>query len=896
MEKPVTKKKRGISPIWILPVVALAIGIWLLYKGIAERPIDVVVHFHSAEGLTAGKTKVMYKGIPVGYLKDITVDKGLDSVSAILAMSPKTKDGLVEDVKFWIVRPSITAGRISGLETVLSGSYIAVQPGVSKIPCREFHGLDEPPPVPDTAPGLHIRLKTDALNSIQKGSYIYYRDIQVGSVQDYQMNGTKDITINAYIEPQYRNLVKPGSRFWNASGITLSGGLSGIKFHMESLSTLISGGISFYTPELLTDEPPAENGHVFKLYEDYEAAEFGLKVRLKMETGEDMVEGMTKVIYRGIEVGRIKKIILNRDDKKYKVTAELLLDPMAKPILKTGTRFWVIRPKVGAGGIKNLGALVSGSYITFVPGKGDPCYQFIVQGSHSKEILKNGTFYRLETKDLSSLEPGAPIFFKHIQVGEVASYKLNRDNSVDMVFIIYDRYVRLMNKRCVFWNYSGLDLKVTPAELTLRTDALRAIVAGGIAFDYPHELYGRKLKSAKPGTRFKLYKNFQEAVKHAPGLKPEGIFVKLETSDPVSVSEGSPVYYKDVRVGEITAISLDPKRDRIVITAFVQKNYQSFVRNSSRFYLASGLKVRGSIRTGLDVQAPPLAGIMMGSVAFMNPEQAPDGRAGKKKAFRLYKSLKEARDADYVPINIHFPSGGLVDVNAKIRHDGVEIGYVRDVSFEKGMKSRVVRGLVKKSAVSLFTTGAKVWVVRPQFSLSGIRNLETTVTGPYITVQSGPGIRCTDLQGLPSPPAVTRLKSGLNIVAEADTLGSLKKFCPVYYRRVKVGQITGYELAPDARKVWIHINIEEPYAPLIRANTRFWNASGIRVDAGLFSGIDVKTETVESIIAGGIAFATPEGQDMGPTVPEGYHFVLHEKADDDWLEWNPAIVIGKTDS
>ncbi len=646
MEKPVTRKKKGISPIWILPAVALMIGIWLLYKGLVEKPIEVVVHFHSAEGITAGKTKVMYKGIPIGYVKALEVDKGLDSVSIILAMSPRAKEGLVKDVKFWIVRPQVTAGRISGLETLLAGSYIAVQKGVSKIPCREFSGLDEPPPVPETAPGLHIKLKTDALNSIQRGSYIYYRDIHVGSVQDYTMDGNKGIIISAYIEPQYKELVKAGSRFWNASGITLSGGLSGIKFHMESLSTLINGGISFYTPEALINEPPAKNGQLFKLYKNYETAEYGIKVSLMMETGEDMVEGLTKVIYRGLEIGRIKKITLNKNNKKYKVTAELLLDPRARQILKKGTRFLVIRPKVGLGGIKNLGALVTGPYITFVPGKGEACNEFVVRGSHSKEILKNGTFYRLVATDLSSIEPGAPILFKQIRVGEVASYRLNRDNSVDLVFIIYDAYTKLINRHCVFWNYSGLDLKITPAEVHLRTGSLGSILGGGVAFDYPHRFYGRKLETAKPGHRFKLFRDFQDAVKHVPDLKPAGVFVKMETDEPVSVSEGSPVYYKKVRVGEVTGIRLDEKRDKVAVTAFIKKRYKGLLHNSTRFYLESGIDVKGSIRSGLDVHTPPLAGIMMGAIGFINPEKR-EKQVSRHKGhiFRLYNSL----DDEYCP-------------------------------------------------------------------------------------------------------------------------------------------------------------------------------------------------------------------------------------------------------
>jgi len=439
-----------------------------------------------------------------------------------------------------------------------------------------------------------------------------------------------------------------------------------------------------------------------------------------------------------------------------------------------------------------------------------------------------------------------------------------------------------------------MNLKVTPSEVNLKTDSIRAILGGGIAFDYPHRLYGKRFKPAKPGRRFKLYKNFQDAVKHSPEMKPEGMFVKLETPDPVSISEGSPVYYKEVKVGEVTGVALDEKLDRIIVTAFVQKRYLNLLHGSTRFYFAGGIKVKGSIRSGIEINTPPLAGIMMGSIAFINPEEnQKKNRIKRGQVFRLYSSLKEAAAADYMTVNMHFPPGSRVEINTRVRHGGIEIGHVKDVTFENAMNSILVKTLIRKSASSLITSGAKVWIVEPEFSIRGISNLETAVTGPYITIQEGPGTPCTDITGLASPPAVTMLKTGLNIIAEAATLGSLKKGCPVYYRRVQVGRVTGYELAPDARTVWVHLNIDDSFAPLIRSNTRFWNASGIRVDAGLFSGIDVKTETIEAILAGGIAFATPEGEDMGTRVYPGHHFVLHEKADDDWLEWNPTISLKK---
>ncbi len=887
MEKPVVKKKKGISPIWILPFVALCIGGGLLYRGITERSIPIIVHFHSAEGVTAGKTKVMYKGLPVGVVKKITVDKGLDTVSMHIAISPEARSRLVKDLKFWIVRPEIKAGKISGLNTLLSGSYIAVQPGTSHEPCREFMGLDEAPPIPDTAPGLHIKLRTDALHSMQKGSPVYYRNIQVGSVQDYRLDDGNGIMISVYIEPAFASMVKPGTRFWNASGLTLAGGLSGIKFHMESLSTLISGGISFVTPDAFIHQVPVTNGHVFKLYRDYEEAEYGINVTLKLEAGEGMIEGVTKVIFRGIEVGRIKKISLNTDDPKYKVIAHLFMDPMAESILREGTKFWVIRPKLSMGEIKNLDTLVTGPYITFMPGSGKPCREFTVQGSYSKPVLKGGKFYCLKADDLKSIAPGTPVIFRHIQVGEVTRYKLNRDNSVDLIFLIYDDYIYLINRKCVFWNYSGFSFKLTPASFSLKADSLQSIISGGITFDYPHKYYGKKMKPVKPGHRFVLYDSFSTAVEHAPELKPKGLLIRLETSDSIYLSSGSPVYYKRVQVGDVTGVVLDSKRDKIFVDVFIKDRYRHLVKTTTRFFNMGGMSIKGSIKKGMVIKAPPVASVVMGGISFITPQ--PGKAVRDRYVFRLFADKQEALEKDYVSLTIHLPSADEVDVNTAIKYQGLKIGYVRDVVFENDMKSVKAQCVVKPEAASLFRQGTKVWLVRPEISISGIRNVSTIVTGPYITIEPGAGPPCREFWSLSSPPPVHRMGKGLSVVAESKTLGSVKRGSPVYYRRIKVGSVIGYKLAPDSRTVWIYLNIDDHYAPIVRTNSRFWNVSGVRVDVGLFTGVDINTESLESIVAGGIAFATPEGDQMGRPVEAGHHFKLYEEADDEWLDWAPAI-------
>ena len=887
MAKPIVKKRKGISPIWILPLVALCIGGWLLYRGITERSIDIVVHFHSADGVTAGKTKVMYKGLPVGIVKKVTVDRGLDTVSMLIAISPEAKQGLVKDLKFWIVRPEIKVGKISGLNTLLSGSYIAVQPGTSHEPCYEFMGLDEAPPVPETAPGLHVKLRSDALRSIQKGSPVYYRNIQVGSVQDYSLDDGKGIIIEAYIEPAFSRMVKPGTRFWNASGITLSGGLSGIKFHMESLSTLISGGISFGTPENFKEQQPVSNGHVFKLYKGFDEAEYGIDVILRLESGEGMVEGITKVIFRGIEVGRIKKISLNNKNTKYRVTAHLYLDPMSESVLKKGTRFWIIRPKLSVGEVQNLDTLVTGPYITFMPGNGEPCREFSVQGSASKPVFKSGTWYRLAADDLRSIAPGTPVLFKHIQVGEVARYKLNPDNSVDLIFMIYEDYKHLLNSKCVFWNYSGLRMNLTPTAFSLDADSLQSIISGGIVFDYPRKYYGKKMKPVDPGHRFKLYDSYAKAVEHSQGLKPKGLLLSLETKDPIYLSIGSPVYYKRVHVGEITGIVLDSKKDKILINVFIEEKYCHLVRTTTRFFNLGGMSIKGSIKKGMVLKTPPVASVLIGGISFVNPE--PGKNVRDNHVFTLYSDYDQAVQKDYAKLTIHIPCADTIDINTEIRYHGMNIGYVKSVAFDHDMRSVTAKCLVKPEAAHLLRQDTIMWLVKPQISLSGVRNVDTILSGSYITLHPGTGAPCREFDILCSPPPVPKIAKGLNIVVESKSLGSIERGSNVYYRKMKVGRVTGYELAPDSTSVWIHINIEEHYAPIVTTNTRFWNVSGVRIDAGLFSGVDVKTESIEAIVAGGIAFATPEGDEMGRPAKSGRHYILYEEADDDWLEWQPSI-------
>jgi paraquat-inducible protein B len=232
----------------------------------------------------------------------------------------------------------------------------------------------------------------------------------------------------------------------------------------------------------------------------------------------------------------------------------------------------------------------------------------------------------------------------------------------------------------------------------------------------------------------------------------------------------------------------------------------------------------------------------------------------------------------------------------ELKYQGITIGKIKKIAYDKKMSLIITKALVNKNSKELFRKDTKVWIVAPEFNISGINNLDTIISGQYIEIRPGKGELCTNILALDTPPKIEIKKKGLNIVLETSMLGSLKKNSPVYYRQIQVGNVTGYELSPTADKVWIYINIKPPYTPLIRKNTKFWNTSGISVDAGIFSGIKINTESIEAIIAGGIALATPTNYKKnknGKPAKNGQHFILNKKAKKKWILWKPLILLNK---
>jgi paraquat-inducible protein B len=239
-------------------------------------------------------------------------------------------------------------------------------------------------------------------------------------------------------------------------------------------------------------------------------------------------------------------------------------------------------------------------------------------------------------------------------------------------------------------------------------------------------------------------------------------------------------------------------------------------------------------------------------------------------------------------LTIRFKDGsGVKAGQTTINYRGVPIGQVTAVELSQDHQTVLVKARLQRSAASLAKEGSMFWIVRPEVGLDNITGLGTVITGPEIDVLPGNGKEQSEFIGLEKAPAAAQ-ESGLTIILSTGRLGSLRPGSPVFYRGIEVGSIRDYQLSPNATKVQIQVFIKQRYAKLVRNSSKFWSASGVDVNLSLFSGLQINMESLRSLAAGGIAFATPDDPKDEPA-KEGMIFPLYEKSSKEWLEWAPKI-------
>jgi paraquat-inducible protein B len=990
-------RKEGISAVWLVPIIALVFGGWLIAKAYMERGVFITVQFDSASGIVIGKTEVRYKGLVAGVVSDVDVSEDLQSVIVEIEMIPTTKKILTDKTLFWYVTADVSFQGVTGLDTILSGSYINMKPDIEHAGAqqRSFIALTEAPTLDVSTPGLHITLHTKTLGSLGKQSPVSFKQISVGYVSGYKYNAqTNLVDINVFIQPQYAHLVNDSSRFWNASGFDISGSLtSGVSVRTESLASIISGGIAFDNSIVEDEVVTAKNGAQYQLHSDYKTAEMGHDITLTLNWDSGVDRGAA-IMYQGIKLGMIDSFT-KIDAETRKITAKAKIDPRVIPYLTDETQFFVVSPTIDLSGVTNFNSLLAGTHIGIRPSlTGTAKTDFTLYNKKpAYSYSEPGLHLILHSNDAGSLVQGTGIYYQQQRVGDVQAIVNTGPNQFVIHIFIEPKYQHYVSSDSRFWNASGVNISGGLQNFEVKAQSLQAILSGGIAFDEGineqapengtnYQLFGSveiakqretftlKIPSAKglsTKTRIRyrgetigsvhdivhendavtlkvgVLPNFKHILKRdsqfwlvrpqltlsgmadtdaifggayitltagtgeenrqfvlsnvapAKHVSAKGFQLALVSANGNVVNPGNPISYRGIAIGQVDNVALDKNGINVNIHITIDDEYRHLINNSTRFYNASGIIASGGI-TNFMVKAESMDAILRGGISFFNPENEQLNTPLKEgQNFTLFDHINHARSAG-LAITIDFDEIAGLKSKLKIKFKDQEIGHVERLAFDHKDFGTKVIAYLNDAGQRFAVKDSKFWLTQPEIGLVGTKNFNAILEGGFISVKPGLSTeQATHFKADNIPPVVEQLPYGLNLRLSARKLGSVRVGDPVLYRQIKVGRVIGTDLSQQADTVDIYINIAQRYAPLVTSQSKFWNTSGISIDAGLFSGVSIKSESLETLLAGGIAFATPDVNKnvQGQPTEQGQSFDLHDEVKAQWQDWQPEINIGK---
>ncbi len=333
--RTVTKKKTRLSLVWVIPILAALAGAWVAVVKIRSEGPTITIVFKSAEGLDAGKTKIHYNGVDVGTITKIRLSEDHQRAIATAEMAPNTESFLVEDTRFWIETARISGATISGLGTLISGAYIGMEIGSSGKRRSHYVALETPPIVTSEVPGRFFMLKTHDLGSLDRGTPIFFRRLQVGQVVSYELDKDgQSLSVKVFVNAPYDQYVNPDTRFWQASGIDVSLTASGLNVQTQSVLSLLIGGIAFETPVTGAALRPADANTVFTLFRD-RARAFEpppSHPQTFVLVFKQDVRGLVPdapVEFRGIKIGEVVEFTAQIDPKtaEFSVPVTVRVDP-----------------------------------------------------------------------------------------------------------------------------------------------------------------------------------------------------------------------------------------------------------------------------------------------------------------------------------------------------------------------------------------------------------------------------------------------------------------------------------------------------------------------------------------------------------------------------------------
>ena len=869
---PDVKKSIGLSPLWLLPILTMVLAGWLVVKSIHDAGQRVQIYFSDAAGLVAGRTTIRYQGLEVGIVRDINLSKDLSNIYVDADIYPEATKLLNESTRFWLVKPTASLSGVSGLDALVSGNYISIQPGNSKEYETTFHALDSAPTDLRVTQGLNIILKSKDLGGVSVGSQIVYKKIPIGEVYSYQLNeDAKSISIHANIQEQYRHIINNRSRFWNVSGIGASIGFDGVDVRLESMSALLGGAIAVDSPD---DGEPVEENKQFRLYRDLKTAGRGIPIKIALPDDNNISGEGAPIMYRGIEIGQITDLGLS--EGRELILASAAIQPAFSDMLTTNTKFILEEAKVSLSGVENITNLVRGNFLTIVPEQGDRARRFsAIRKTDFNQQQEKSIAIRLVSDNSFGLDTGANVLYKGIVVGSIINVGLldkeiatQVKHEVFMDVLIDHEFKHLIKSNNRFYVTGSASAELTESGLSVTVPPAKQLLTGSISF----------VSEGKESITSE-YQLFQSAslAELAKYNQSGSQTLTLFANELPPISKGSPLLYRNLPVGSVSDFNLVD--GGVIVKATIENRYAHLLTNQTVFWNRSGVEVEASL-AGISVKAHPLKTLIKGGIAF---DSIPgiENKIGQN--WKLYNDQNKARKFGRI---IELVTDGTQEVTKgmPINYQGVKVGEVTLVvpNFKQehiDVTARILPEFVSDVAV----TGSHFWLTEPEIGLGGVKNLGALVS-KSISVEPGHGAEKFKFDLAKSQQA----EKGVSFTLQSEQRGSVQVGTPILYRQMEVGSVTDVRLGEFADRIVTKIEIQPEYAYLVRQNSVFWNVSGVDVSIGI-TGANIKAGTFDSLVRGGIAFSTPEQSQIPPAAKDGQSFYLYPQADENWSKWRTAI-------
>ena len=489
-------RKKRFSAIWLTPILAVALTGWLLYSGYINSGRVIRIQFDSGSDIIAGKTLLKYRGMPVGKVVDLEIDDSMTKVNVVVKLKKKADNIAKEGMQFWVVKPRVSINQITGLETIISGTYIEVKPPFNSLDAIKkqkdqdfFVGLSDPPAFEPDMGSVTVNLWSEKDYGIYSGMLLYNNNMSAGHILSVRYDSdTKKFFYTASVGAEYQKYLNSSTRFWNISGFDLKIDSAGLHVNSSSLNSVFQGGVAFDSDENTKTAKPQKEYEIAAGYS--ETLLSPERLTLYMPECYGIRPDRTPVMYKGMQAGVVADVNITR---KGMCEASLRLNKKYSYLAVEGSRFALEQPQISVDGVKNLSSMLLGVFLNIEAGTGRHKDVFYLSDKPVVSVPADSLMIRLKAATSASADIGTGIYYRGVRIGQITDTELKgRQMTYDAA--IFPQFRHLAVSGLYLWQPDLMNVTYGAQGINVSTEGLQSAVTGGISAGYFDEDTGAYLK------------------------------------------------------------------------------------------------------------------------------------------------------------------------------------------------------------------------------------------------------------------------------------------------------------------------------------------------------------------------------------------------------------------